>query len=158
MIGKATFVVCALAVILSACGPAASTGNAGAAASATPAAGERSPQEIATAMAALPAPYNAADYDAGRRQFAQCRACHSLTENRVGPDLHGLFGRQAGSEPGFSYSDAVKNAGFAWDADHLDHWLSGPREYLPGNRMAFIGIRDETQRRNLIAYLMVETK
>ena len=144
-----------LALLLSACGPSGTTTDTSAVATATQ---EKTPQEIAAAVAQLPAPYNGADYDAGRRNFAQCRACHALDGNRVGPNLHGLFGRKAGTEPDFSYSDAVKNAGFTWDADHLDHWLSGPREYLPGNRMAFVGIRDANQRRDLIAYLMIETK
>ena len=144
-----------LALALAACGQSSNTETTSSVATATQ---EKSPQEIATAIANLPAPYNTADYQAGRSAFAQCRACHSLDGNRVGPNLHGLFGRTAGTEPDFSYSDALKNAGFAWDADHLDHWLTNPREFLPGNRMAFIGIRDEAQRRNLIAYLMIETK
>ncbi|MES1156168.1 MAG: cytochrome c family protein [Alphaproteobacteria bacterium] len=149
------FAAAALTVALAACGQSSNTETTSSVATATQ---EKTEQEIATAVAALPAPYNTADYQAGRSAFAQCRACHALDGNRVGPNLHGLFGRTAGTEPDFSYSDAVKNAGFAWDADHLDHWLTNPREFLPGNRMAFIGIHDEAQRRNLIAYLMIETK
>lgn len=157
--------VSALALVLAACGPSNTTSTTSSAEStpvatttATATTTERSPEEIQTALAALPAPYNAADYEAGRRTFAQCRACHAIGANRVGPNLAGLFGRKAGTEPGFTYSDAVKNAGFDWDADHLEHWLDNPREFLPGNRMAFIGVHDATQRRNLIAYLMIETK
>ncbi|HVZ98765.1 MAG TPA: cytochrome c family protein [Caulobacterales bacterium] len=146
----------ALALALAACSPPASTSTASA--TPTPTATERSPADIQAALAALPAPYSAADYEAGKHAFAQCRACHAIGSNRVGPDLAGLFGRTAGTEPGFTYSDAVKNAGFTWDADHLDHWLANPREFLPGNRMAFVGVRDEAQRRDLIAYLMIETK
>ena len=118
------------------------------------------PAEITAAMGKLPAPYNTADYTAGRTVFAQCRSCHVIEAgagNRVGPNLHGLIGRRVGSEAGFAYSDPLKNATFNWDADHLDHWLAGPQAYLPGTRMAFVGVRDETQRRNLIAYLMVES-
>ncbi|HRO02650.1 MAG TPA: cytochrome c family protein, partial [Terricaulis sp.] len=55
------------------------------------------------------------------------------------------------------YSTAVRDADFVWDAERLDHWLENPRTFLPGNRMAFAGVRDAEQRRNLIAFLMVET-
>jgi cytochrome c len=112
-------------------------------------------------IAELGAPYNEANYEAGRRVFAQCRSCHVIqagAPNRVGPNLHGVFGREIGTAPGFTYSQAVQDANFVWDADHLDHWLQNPQTFLPGNRMAFAGIRDETQRRDLIAYLMVEAE
>lgn len=112
-------------------------------------------------IAELPAPYNQASYEAGRRVFAQCRSCHVIqagAPNRVGPNLHGVFGREIGTAPGFTYSQAVQDANFVWDADHLDHWLQNPQTFLPGNRMAFAGIRNETQRRDLIAYLMVEAE
>jgi cytochrome c len=110
-------------------------------------------------IAALAAPYNEASYEAGRRAFAQCRSCHVIqagAPHRVGPNLHGVFGREVGTSEGFTYSQAVEGADFVWDADHLDHWLQNPQTFLPGNRMAFAGVRNETQRRDLIAYLMVE--
>lgn len=111
-------------------------------------------------VAALASPYNEADYEAGRRVFAQCRSCHTLDAgagNRVGPNLHGLFGREIGSVEGFTYSQAAQDANFVWTPEQLDRWLENPQTFLPGNRMAFGGVRDETQRRNLIAYLMVQT-
>ncbi|RZJ91741.1 MAG: cytochrome c family protein, partial [Brevundimonas sp.] len=58
---------------------------------------------------------------------------------------------------GFNYSQAVKGAGFAWDADHLDHWLANPRTFLPGNKMSFPGLDEATDRRDVIAFLKVET-
>ncbi len=126
---------------------------------------QAAPQPGAEAMqakiAALPAPYNAASYEYGRRAFAQCRSCHVIqagAPHRVGPNLHGVFGREIGTAEGFTYSAAVQGADFVWDADHLDHWLQNPQTFLPGNRMAFAGVRDETQRRDLIAYLMVEAQ
>jgi cytochrome c len=115
---------------------------------------------IQAQIAALPAPYNEGDYEAGRRVFAQCRSCHTIEAggpNRVGPNLHGLFGREIGSAAGFAYSPAVEQASFVWDGAQLDEWLANPRTFLPGNRMAFAGVRDATQRRDLIAYLKVET-
>jgi cytochrome c len=115
---------------------------------------------IATALAALPAPYNAADYANGRKVFAQCRTCHTVAKggpNQVGPNLHGLFGRKAGTAEKFNYSTAVKTSGIVWDAEKLDKWLTAPREFLPGNRMAFAGVRKENDRRDLIGYLKIET-
>ena len=114
----------------------------------------------AALLAALPAPYNQADLDDGRRAFARCRSCHTITEggsNMTGPNLYGVFGRQAGIHPGFNYSSAVKEAGFAWDAERLDHWLENPRTFLKGTKMSFAGIPDATDRRDVIAFLKVET-
>lgn len=125
-----------------------------------PAAAGPSAEAIAAAVAALPAPYNEANYEAGRRVFAQCRSCHTIEAggpNRVGPNLHGVFGREIGTMANFNYSPAVQQADFVWDAERLDHWLDNPQTFLPGNRMAFAGVRNETQRRDLIAYLMVAT-
>lgn len=152
----------ALVLALAACGPSQP---------AAPASGETTVSQPAPAaapasadmqarIATLPAPYNEANYEAGRRVFAQCRSCHTIEAgggNRVGPNLHGVFGREIGTAEGFSYSQAVQDANFTWDADHLDHWLQNPQTFLPGNRMAFAGVRDETQRRDLIAFLMAET-
>jgi cytochrome c len=137
---------------LAACG----SGSPNSSATGTPA---PSNEEQQAKVAALAAPYNEASWDAGRRVFAQCRSCHVIqagAPHRVGPNLHAVFGREVGTADGFTYSQAVQEADFIWDADHLDHWLQNPQTFLPGNRMAFAGVRDETQRRDLIAYLMVE--
>lgn len=111
-------------------------------------------------LSALPAPYNAADYDAGRRQFRRCGSCHTVDQNgshRVGPNLYGLFGREAGTAENFNYSDALESADFIWTPEQLDAWLANPREFLPGNRMSFVGLRNEADRRDVIAYLLHET-
>lgn len=116
--------------------------------------------ETAKLLASLPAPYNTADVENGQRKFALCRSCHTIAEggaNMTGPNLHGVFGRQAGAAPKFRYSEPVKNAGFVWDAEHLDKWLADPRGFLPGNRMSFLGVQDAKDRTDLIAYLKVET-
>lgn len=111
-------------------------------------------------LSALPAPYNTADWDAGRRQFRRCGSCHTVTAdggNRVGPNLYGMFGREVGTAENFDYSAAMENADFVWTPEQLDDWLANPREYLPGNRMSFVGLRNEEDRINAIAYLLMET-
>jgi cytochrome c len=111
-------------------------------------------------LATLPAPYDAADLANGQRVFARCRSCHTITEggpNMTGPNLYGVFGRAAGVADGYNYSAAVKQAGFVWDADHLNSWLENPRTFLKGTKMSFAGIPDATDRRDVIAFLKVET-
>ena len=101
-----------------------------------------------------------ADIKRGKTLFLQCRACHSLQDggaHKVGPNLYGMFGREAGAAPGFTYSDAVVNSGIIWDAASMDQWLARPSDYLPGNRMVFVGIKKPQDRANLIAFLQQET-
>ena len=116
--------------------------------------------EKATLLAALPAPYNEGDLENGRRAFARCRSCHTVGKDgadMTGPNLHGVFGRKAGDRPRYSYSSAMRQADFTWDAETLDHWLQNPRTFLPGNKMSFPGLPDATDRRDVIAFLKVET-
>ena len=105
----------------------------------------------------------AADGDAaaGKTVFNVCKACHTIEAggpNRVGPNLHGIVGRKAGSADGFSYSQAVKDAGYGWDEQKLDTYLKDPKAALPGNKMAFAGVKDDAKRADLIAYLKSESK
>jgi cytochrome c len=114
------------------------------------------------AQAALPDPLpsDEATLKRGERLFIQCRACHSLEKDgkhKVGPNLYGMFGSKAGSKEGFAYSDAVKKSDITWTAAHLDEWLTKPNDYLPGNKMAFVGVRKPEDRVALIAYLKANT-
>lgn len=95
------------------------------------------------------------DAAAGERVFALCRSCHVLDEgvNRVGPSLYNIVGRQAGTVPGFNYSDANKNSGVTWTTDVLFEYLEDPKGFMPGTKMAFPGIKNAQDRANLIAYL-----
>jgi cytochrome c len=125
-----------------------------------PATPARTAAEKTAILATLPAPWNAGDLDNGRRVFARCRSCHTITEggpNMTGPNLYGVFGQQAGAHAGFNYSAAMKEAEFVWDGERLDHWLENPRTFMKGTKMSFAGIPDATDRRDVIAFLKVET-
>ncbi|MBT9472931.1 MAG: cytochrome c family protein [Pseudomonadota bacterium] len=144
--------------LLAACGQGG--GEKTAEAPAAPATPEPTAAEKQALLAALPAPYNTADLANGKQKFGMCRSCHTIVPggaNMTGPNLHGVFGRKAGEVASYKYSDAVKNAGFVWDADHLDKWLAEPRTFLPGTKMSFAGLKDPKDRIDLIAYLKVET-
>jgi cytochrome c len=106
-------------------------------------------------IAAGSAAASAQDADAGKSVFNKCRACHSTDagKNMVGPSLHGVYGRKAGSVEGFNYSDAMKASGKTWDDAALDAYIADPKGAVPGNKMVFVGIKDETDRKNLIAFL-----
>lgn len=107
------------------------------------------------------APVRAADLAAGQKTFAKCRICHSIAAgapSTVGPNLHGLFGRKAGSLPDFDYSAAMKTSGIIWNSDTLTKYLRDPRGFIPGNRMAFPGIDNDVELTNLIDYLKQATK
>lgn len=72
----------------------------------------------------------------------------------LGPNLHGIFGTEAGTRPGFDYSEILRQSDFVWTPRALDAWLAQPSRFLPGNRMSFIGIANADDRADLIAWLL----
>lgn len=111
-----------------------------------------------TILAAYGEPYLGADLGNGERLWRRCQSCHTVeagARHMVGPNLHGVFGREIGTAEGFRYSSAVEAADFVWSPAQLEQWLANPREFLPGNRMSFAGLRDENDRHDLIAWLAV---
>jgi cytochrome c len=95
----------------------------------------------------------AGDAKAGEAIYARCLACHALAYDRTGPKHCGLFGRRAGTVPGFAYSDAMKRSNIVWNAKTLDRFLASPMVAVPGTSMGYAGVTDAKERANLIAYL-----
>ena len=102
---------------------------------------------------------HAAD-DLGKKTFDTCAACHSLKagENGVGPSLHNIVGRTAGTEAGFRFSGPMKRSGITWDEKNLTDFLRAPQEKIPGNRMPFSGMPDEATLKAVVKYLETASK
>ncbi len=114
---------------------------------------------LATSLFATSASAQAGNVEAGEDVFKKCRACHDVgpdAKNKVGPQLSGIIGRKSGTVEGFAYSDANKTAGekgLIWTEEEMFKYLEAPLTYMPKNKMAFAGLKDEQDRRDVIAYL-----
>lgn len=107
-------------------------------------------------LAGIASQATAADPAAGKSVFnSACSICHSVQpgRNMVGPSLFGIMGRKTGSVPGFHYSPANQNANITWDPTTLNTYLQSPRSVIPGTTMSYGGLKDDTKRADLIAYL-----
>jgi cytochrome c len=106
---------------------------------------------LATATGAL-----AQDAAAGKTSFNKCLACHAVGEgakNKVGPELNGLDGRKSGTTAGYSYSEANKNSGITWNKEVFLEYIRDPKAKIPGTKMIYAGIKNETEAGNLWAFL-----
>ncbi|ODV90098.1 hypothetical protein CANCADRAFT_31157 [Tortispora caseinolytica NRRL Y-17796] len=105
--------------------------------------------------------YSAGDAKKGANLFkTRCAQCHTTEAggpNKVGPNLHGVMGRQSGQAEGFSYTDANKRKGVTWTEETLFEYLLNPKKYIPGTKMAFGGLKKEKDRNDLITYLKEAT-
>ena len=112
---------------------------------------------LAAAVLALSSTLAAAqDLAAGETSFKKCLPCHAVGEgaaNKVGPHLNGLDGRKAGTVAGYSYSEANKGSNLVWSEAVFKEYIKSPMAQMPGTKMAFPGIRNETEINNLWAYL-----
>ena len=116
---------------------------------------------LAAGAQASAAADDAAQVAHGQRLFMRCTACHDVAAGsapKVGPTLHGLFGRRVASLPGFSYSDSLKSQSFEWDDKMLARWVESPVAVAPGTIMGFIGLPNPADRQALIAYLRQATR
>jgi cytochrome c len=98
----------------------------------------------------------AANPKRGQLLYMQCKACHDVEPGlpqKAGPNLNGVFGRTAGTAPGFKYTDAMAKSGVVWSAPTLDTFLKQPGAMIPGNGMAFAGVANDADRASLIVYL-----
>jgi cytochrome c2 len=115
---------------------------------------------VAAAIASLSTTAMAeGDAAKGENVFKKCKICHQVGEgakNQVGPQLNGVIGRKAGSLPDFTYSPAMKEAGekgLEWSEETIGKYVENPKDFVPKNKMAFVGLKKEDERADVIAYL-----
>jgi cytochrome c len=105
----------------------------------------------------------AQDAAAGEKVFTKCKACHNADtdKNKIGPSLHGVVGRTAGTHEGYKYSPAMVEAGksgVVWDEATLTKYLHDPKAMVKGTKMAFAGLKKDEDIANVIAYLKQESQ
>lgn len=108
----------------------------------------------------LGAPLDQADYNNGKAQFVKCRSCHTISPegmNSTGPSLYDVYGRKVASLESYNYSDAMKSHKGVWDYPSLDSYITKPNAMVKGTKMAFAGIKKPEDRRDLIAYLALQS-
>lgn len=118
---------------------------------------------VATGVLGMAPAWADGDAAAGKKVFNKCMACHDAVgdKNKVGPSLHGVVGRKAGTFDGFKYSEAMKAAGeggLAWDEANIAEYVKDPKAKVPGNKMAFAGLKKDEDIANVIAYLKADPK
>jgi cytochrome c len=114
------------------------------------------PAEAAFQFATVAKLLPQASAEGGQDVFKRCLQCHTSEKggpNRVGPNLWGIIGRKVAEAPGFAYSEAMKSKGGEWTWDQLGTYLHDPKGNVPGNKMAFIGIKDNAELADLLVYL-----
>lgn len=154
--GRLALALAVSALAVAACSKKAendSPAAAGASPPATPVEGAAPPaDDVATVDGTRLASFTG-DATKGEAAFLQCKVCHQLDRNVIGPQLHGVVGRRAGSIPGFNYSEADKGSGITWTPEKLFQFIEKPQRVMPGTKMTFAGLDDAQKRADIIAYL-----
>jgi cytochrome c len=99
---------------------------------------------------------SAQDVAAGEISFSRCLGCHSIgvdAKNKIGPQLNGIEGRKCGTVDGYGYSAANKACAFTWSEAVFSEYIKNPKAKIPGTKKSISGIKDETEARNLWAFL-----
>jgi cytochrome c len=115
---------------------------------------------ITVSFAYVPSALSGETLSRGRILFLKCASCHDVsasTSAKIGPNLYGVVGRRVAAQEGYPYSEALRAQDFTWDILHLDQWLTNPNAVAPGTAMAFAGIPDAADRRQIIAYLQAQS-
>lgn len=101
---------------------------------------------------------SATEVDMGQALYQRrCGACHSIDANRIGPQHRDVFGRQAGSQPDYIYSDALAQSDLIWNEQTLDQWLSNPEATIAGQKMGY-RLSNAEERKAIIAYLRSQSQ
>ena len=111
---------------------------------------------LALLAAAAPAALAAGDVEKGKVVFKRCAVCHDPKTNKVGPHLGGVVGRKAGSLADYRYSDAMKkkgDEGLVWTEENIASYHKDPKAFVPGNKMVFVGLKNDDDIANVVAYL-----
>lgn len=119
-----------------------------------------SSERASPSPAAQPTQTAMTPFQRGERLYRRCIACHTLGQgekHKVGPNLYGVFGQVAGGKENFNYSKAMKASEIVWSEETLNAYLKRPRDYIPGNRMSFIGLKKAEDRSAVIEYMKVKT-
>lgn len=146
------FLICvASAVLLTACGgdnsAAPNTNAASSSATSAPAAVQQIAQDVSP-------------LERGAQLYKRCQSCHTLEQDgrhKVGPNMWALYGSTAGTKEGFAYSKAMSESGVIWNDETLSAYIENPRQYMPGNRMSYAGLRKAEDREAVLAYIKSET-
>lgn len=114
---------------------------------------EEKPVDLASMM-------KTADFDRGAKIFKKCATCHTIGKGeaaKVGPNLYAVIGRKRASTA-FAYSEAMKAKGGAWDVESVNQFITKPKDFVPGTKMAFPGLKKPQDRADVILFLQKSAK